>query len=76
MKMNREQVVEALKALPDDGELVITGEVWVKDRALKHYKVSPYGLAGDFDMNAYWVYFSELADEFDDGEEVEVREIE
>lgn len=49
-----------LKSLRDMGEHVINGELWTKFENDGEFKVSPYGLKGDYDRNCYWVDFEDV----------------
>lgn len=49
-----------LKKLGDMQECVIAGSIWTYFADDKEFKVSPYGLKGDYDKNCYWVSYSEI----------------
>jgi hypothetical protein len=42
------------------GERVIRGAVWTKFSDSREFKVSPHGLQGDYDRDAYWVPYEDL----------------
>ena len=49
-----------LNKLADMAEYIIDGNVWTKFSDDKEFKVSPYGLKGDYDKDCYWVSYSEI----------------
>ena len=52
--------IKALRDLRDTCEHVVDGVVWLKCELFQEFKVSPYGLEGDFDRDAYWVSFEDI----------------
>lgn len=51
--------VRSLRALPVGEEMVVDGAIWYRG-TWREWKVSPKGLAGDYDTNCYWVDSVEL----------------
>jgi hypothetical protein len=59
-RLAKELHIRALRRLPDMGERVIRGAVWTKFSDSREFKVSPHGLQGDYDRDAYWVPYEDL----------------